>query len=578
IALQETSEVSSSLASLRRDFENKVDKHVCDPLTRLTDDVCASIGKQRRNLNKATNEARSAREQLQKAASQVTLAGAGSTVNLDWQTHATNQSSVAADALARLSQAQSQLDDKDRDVSLCKDNLIRDLYTFATQEHNYAMLLVEYLRLQEAHLEQSLQLVRQCIPGLVSTINKSRPLTTFHCHLPKHLAETGRTIAYVLEACISRLDNEATLQEEGLFRRSGSQRKTDVLVKALNLMQAHEQLLESCDSVTVASALKQYLQSLPEPLLTYSFAEQWATASKAPGSTNLTVVQNCLDAMPAEFRHNLAYLCTFLSRLASHSETNKMTTDNLSIMFAPSLYRLLAVNANPGLEHALGERKPVDGLEHSLDFLACNGPGICLIDLLIRNADTLFEKDKPFLPTGRTSSPTETLQTGHSRSASFGSLTDSKPLKPAESYRIHCEHLDNGKLMEGNGSQTEATNLAPSKSRKPSHTSTTLLRKKTLAPKPPVQRPHGSTAVSPISETAQSQSSIKPCMTPVDYRPTLTTELNELVVTCPSPGRTTPVGQSDPSIEQSDGGGSAEGQSMKDCPKRPPRPPPGYTK
>ncbi|KAF7232893.1 hypothetical protein EG68_08196 [Paragonimus skrjabini miyazakii] len=464
-ALQETSEVSSSLASLHRDFEIKVDKHVYDPLNRLTDDVCASIGKQRRNLNKATNEARSAREQLQKAVSQVTFAGAGNTVNLDWQTHATNQPSVATDALARLSQAQNQLDEKDRDVSLCKDNLIRDLYTFASQEHNYAMLLVEYLRLQEAHLEQSLQLVRQSIPGLVSTINKSRPLTTFHCHLPKHLAETGRTIAYVLEACISRLDNEATLQEEGLFRRSGSQRKTDVLVKALNLMQAHEQLLESCDSMTVASALKQYLQSLPEPLLTYSFAEQWATASKTPGSTNLTVVQSCLDAMPVEFRHNLAYLCTFLSRLASHSETNKMTTDNLSIMFAPSLYRLLTVNANPSLEHALGERKPTDGLEHSLDFLASNGPGICLVDLLIRNADTLFEKDKPFLLTRRTYSPAETPQTGHSRSASFGSLTDSKPLKPAESYRTHCENLDNERLPEGNGSQTEMTNLTTSKSR-----------------------------------------------------------------------------------------------------------------
>ncbi|KAF6774931.1 hypothetical protein AHF37_05766 [Paragonimus kellicotti] len=119
-ALQETSEVSSSLASLRRDFEIKVDKHVYDPLNRLTDDVCASIGKQRRNLNKATNEARSAREQLQKAASQVTIAGAGTTVNLDWQTYATNQPSVATDALARLSQAQNQLDEKDRDVSLCK--------------------------------------------------------------------------------------------------------------------------------------------------------------------------------------------------------------------------------------------------------------------------------------------------------------------------------------------------------------------------------------------------------------------------------------------------------------------------
>ncbi|KAF6774844.1 hypothetical protein AHF37_06202, partial [Paragonimus kellicotti] len=183
-----------------------------------------------------------------------------------------------------------------------------------------------------------------------------------------------------------------------------------------------------------------------------------------------------------------------------------------------------------------------------------------------------------FVLTRRTSSPAETPQTGHSRSASFGSLTESKPLKPVESYRTHCENVDNGRLPEGNGSQTEATDLATSKSRKPLHSSATLLRKKTLAPKPPVQRPHGSKTVSPISETSQFQTPIKPCTTPVDCQSTSATELNELAIAGPLPGRITPIGQSDLSVEHSDVGGSSESQSMKDCPKRPPRPPPGYIK
>lgn len=45
-------------------------------------------------------------------------------------------------------------------------------------------------------------------------------------------------------------------------------------------MQIDEHLLRKCDCAVVAAALKQYLLSLPEPLITYDFADQWAAASK----------------------------------------------------------------------------------------------------------------------------------------------------------------------------------------------------------------------------------------------------------------------------------------------------------
>uniref|UniRef100_A0A183AQI9 Rho-GAP domain-containing protein n=1 Tax=Echinostoma caproni TaxID=27848 RepID=A0A183AQI9_9TREM len=138
------------------------------------------------------------------------------------------------------------------------------LYTFVTQESSHVKLLVDFFRAQEAFLEQSLQVVRKAIPDLLTVIECNKPLTVFHKHLPDHLTESNRFISYVLERCITRLDHESTLQEE----------------KALNLMEADDELLDACDTMTITGALKQYLNSLPEPLITFTMAERWSEALK----------------------------------------------------------------------------------------------------------------------------------------------------------------------------------------------------------------------------------------------------------------------------------------------------------
>ncbi|VDQ05115.1 unnamed protein product [Trichobilharzia regenti] len=115
-------------------------------------------------------------------------------------------------------------------------------------------------------------------------------------------------------------------------------------------MQIDEHLLRKCDSAVVAGALKQYLLSLPEPLITYEFADQWAAASKKqnPTPANIQLIHSCLEKMPADFRLNLGYLMCFLSRLSNQSNVNKMTSDNLSIVIAPNMYRLSSGATNTG--------------------------------------------------------------------------------------------------------------------------------------------------------------------------------------------------------------------------------------
>uniref|UniRef100_A0A183BEL8 Rho-GAP domain-containing protein n=1 Tax=Echinostoma caproni TaxID=27848 RepID=A0A183BEL8_9TREM len=60
----------------------------------------------------------------------------------------------------------------------------------------------------------------------------------------------------------------------------------------------------------------------------------------------LELVESCVREMPANFRHNLAYLCLFLHKVASFSAVNKMTPDNLSIVLSPNLYRLPSTESN----------------------------------------------------------------------------------------------------------------------------------------------------------------------------------------------------------------------------------------
>ncbi|VDP78676.1 unnamed protein product [Echinostoma caproni] len=151
--VRESAEVMNSLSALRKDYELKVDKNVVAPLTRLVDDTRADIDKERRAFKKAVSDAREARDQLERATAQLNqLTGHnnnntnnGSTINMNGSFSSldtcTNNSSANSDAvsaaIARCNQAQSALDEKERDLMASKvrfDSFITVLFAFV--KHN----------------------------------------------------------------------------------------------------------------------------------------------------------------------------------------------------------------------------------------------------------------------------------------------------------------------------------------------------------------------------------------------------------------------------------------------------------
>lgn len=92
------------------------------------------------------------------------------------------------------------------------------------------------------------------------------------------------------------------------------------------------------DVHVVASVLKAYLRSLPEPLLTYKFYEDFLEAATKPSEQQRkSAILNIINQLPEGNYNNLKYLTKFLSYLSEKNQQNKMSTQNLAIVMSPNL-------------------------------------------------------------------------------------------------------------------------------------------------------------------------------------------------------------------------------------------------
>lgn len=102
---------------------------------------------------------------------------------------------------------------------------------------------------------------------------------------------------------------------------------------------------EYLDVHVVASVLKCYLRSLPEPLLTFKLYQEIMEVSQIMNEQQRkTAILNLLGRLPEANYNNLRYLMKFLSLLSEKNQRNKMSTSNIAIVMSPNL--LWAQNEN----------------------------------------------------------------------------------------------------------------------------------------------------------------------------------------------------------------------------------------
>lgn len=92
------------------------------------------------------------------------------------------------------------------------------------------------------------------------------------------------------------------------------------------------------DVHVVASVLKAYLRSLPQPLLTFEHYKDFMEVSQISNDQHRkAAILNILNQLPQGNYNNLKYLMKFLTKLSEKNHHNKMSTQNIAIVMSPNL-------------------------------------------------------------------------------------------------------------------------------------------------------------------------------------------------------------------------------------------------
>ncbi|XP_076003744.1 rho GTPase-activating protein 10 isoform X1 [Genypterus blacodes] len=133
------------------------------------------------------------------------------------------------------------------------------------------------------------------------------------------------------------------INDQGLYRVVGVSSKVQKLVSLMIDEKTIDIDLSTCedwDVKTITSALKLYLRSLPEPLMTYGLYKEFISPAKGGSPESRIQAIHCLvHKLPEKNRQVLGLLMKHLANVAAHSKQNLMTVANLGVVFGPTLMR-----------------------------------------------------------------------------------------------------------------------------------------------------------------------------------------------------------------------------------------------
>ncbi|XP_072302549.1 oligophrenin-1 [Eucyclogobius newberryi] len=142
--------------------------------------------------------------------------------------------------------------------------------------------------------------------------------------------------------CINYIEIKAVTQE-GVYRTVGSNIQVQKLLNSffdpINPGDVDLQNID-WDEKTITSALKFYLRSLSEPLMTYNLHRDLMSAAKSDNlDFRLSEIHTLVYKLPDKNREMLEMLIKHLVNVCGHSNDNRMIPSNMAVIFGPTLMR-----------------------------------------------------------------------------------------------------------------------------------------------------------------------------------------------------------------------------------------------
>ncbi|XP_060937448.1 beta-chimaerin [Limanda limanda] len=175
----------------------------------------------------------------------------------------------------------------------------------------------------------------------------------FSCDLTTLVKAHNTTRPMVVDMCIQEIELRGLISE-GLYRVSGfSEHVEDV---RLSFDRDGDKADISADAYAdiniIAGALKLYLRDLPIPVITFDLYSTFIQAAKIPNAdSRLEAVHEALLQLPPAHYETLRYLMAHLKRVTMFEKDNLMNSENLGIVFGPTLMQPPEQNALTTLNH-----------------------------------------------------------------------------------------------------------------------------------------------------------------------------------------------------------------------------------
>ncbi|KAM4701678.1 rho GTPase-activating protein 9 isoform 2-T2 [Discoglossus pictus] len=162
----------------------------------------------------------------------------------------------------------------------------------------------------------------------------------FGCRLDALCHREDSKVPKFVRLCIDAV-NERGLVVDGIYRVNGN---LSIIQKLRFIVDREEKLdLNSSeweDIHVITGALKMFFRELPEPLIPYDMFDQFVATIQIPEVTErMQSIKQLVHQLPKPNYHTLKYIICHLKRVMEHSEQNRMTTQNIGIVFGPTLMR-----------------------------------------------------------------------------------------------------------------------------------------------------------------------------------------------------------------------------------------------
>ncbi|KAJ8364768.1 hypothetical protein SKAU_G00135990 [Synaphobranchus kaupii] len=161
----------------------------------------------------------------------------------------------------------------------------------------------------------------------------------FGCQLTTLCAQEKTTIPSFVEKCIKAVERRG-VDIDGIYRVSGNL----AVIQKLRFKADHDELdLEDGqweDIHVITGALKLFFRELPEPLFSYSHFNSFLAAIKIPDNTlKVNQMRKLVKTLPQPNHDTMELLFRHLRKVIACGESNRMSVQNVAIVFGPTLLR-----------------------------------------------------------------------------------------------------------------------------------------------------------------------------------------------------------------------------------------------